>query len=418
MATQLVMEVVEPRRCAVCAEVLVRRDGEKTSKFKARQTCGRQCWSKLSGLSQRKATEAACQYCGTSFMVRPCEAEKGKRFCSQRCYDRWRGEGHLAGERFTLQCQSCGRDYLVKPSGAKSKYCSRRCQADGNRGRPSPRLGKKSGTTFKCEQCGVSFVCAPGLVASAERKGQQIRYCSRACYNHVRSQRNVQRVCQECGVTFSVQAARAEYDERGRNGSRYALFCSVPCKSAFYGRQRENRVVVSCVVCGSRIERNLYRIKAAKRHYCSDKCKGAEVHTWSFPQTHYKVGFREDLGHAVRSTWEANVCRILRHLRLEYEYEPKSFRVGESRYAPDLWVPAWNCWIEVKGQLRPDAEAKLAEFRRLYPEERLVLLDKSLYRILEKEFRHRIPEWEWQRLPARLTGGDRRRKENRRALAE
>lgn len=141
---------------------------------------------------------------------------------------------------------------------------------------------------------------------------------------------------------------------------------------------------------------------------------GAEVHTWSFPQTHYKVGFRKDLGHTVRSTWEANVCRILRFLHIEYEYEPRSFRVGASRYAPDLWVPAWGSWVEVKGQLRPDAEAKLGEFLRLYPDERLILLDKTMYRVLEKEFRERIPEWEWQSLPARLRGGDRRRKEFRR----
>ncbi|MDP9358850.1 MAG: hypothetical protein M3R02_26945 [Chloroflexota bacterium] len=63
--------------------------------------------------------------------------------------------------------------------------------------------------------------------------------------------------------------------------------------------------------------------------------------------------------------------------------------------------------------MKPDAAAKIEAFRRLYPGEVLVVLDVVLYRQIEREFADRIPEWERSYVPARLRGGDRRRKDVR-----
>ena len=41
--------------------------------------------------------------------------------------------------------------------------------------------------------------------------------------------------------------------------------------------------------------------------------------------THSKAGFRKDLGHYVRSSWEANFGRICKLLKLDYEYELQTF---------------------------------------------------------------------------------------------
>lgn len=44
---------------------------------------------------------------------------------------------------------------------------------------------------------------------------------------------------------------------------------------------------------------------------------------------HSKSGFRKDLGHSVRSSWEANVCRILNKYNIVYEYEKHTFKLKD-----------------------------------------------------------------------------------------
>ena len=40
-----------------------------------------------------------------------------------------------------------------------------------------------------------------------------------------------------------------------------------------------------------------------------------------------KGGIRKDIGHYVRSTWEANICRVCRHVDRDYLYEPTRFKI-------------------------------------------------------------------------------------------
>ena len=56
-----------------------------------------------------------------------------------------------------------------------------------------------------------------------------------------------------------------------------------------------------------------------------------------------KVGFREDIGHFVRSTWEANFARILKYKGRNYLYEPQTFLLTldddtEVSYTPDFML--------------------------------------------------------------------------------
>lgn len=58
-----------------------------------------------------------------------------------------------------------------------------------------------------------------------------------------------------------------------------------------------------------------------------------------------KGGHRDDLGHFVRSSWEANFARVLQFLEVEYIYEPREFRC-------DFYIPEWNELVEVKPNYR------------------------------------------------------------------
>ena len=55
--------------------------------------------------------------------------------------------------------------------------------------------------------------------------------------------------------------------------------------------------------------------------------------------------YRHDLGHLCRSTWEANYCRI-KHLDINYDYEPHTFELPLGSYTPDLKID--NKFVEIK----------------------------------------------------------------------
>lgn len=109
-----------------------------------------------------------------------------------------------------------------------------------------------------------------------------------------------------------------------------------------------------------------------------------------------KGGFREDLGHFVRSTWEANIARVFNYLKFEYEFEPKHFfitmRDGRRlSYTPDFKVG--NFWIEVKGYFMDDSKEKFELFQEQYPDEKIHLLDKDKYYMYQRKFKN-IVAWE------------------------
>ncbi|HXH59675.1 hypothetical protein [Iamia sp.] len=95
----------------------------------------------------------------------------------------------------------------------------------------------------------------------------------------------------------------------------------------------------------------------------------------------------------MRSSWEANVCRALLAMGLTYEYEPRTFRMGDTHYTPDLLVDG-RYWVEVKGWLTEVAAAKMAAFRESFPAEKLVVVDKMIYGQMAREWSGRIPAWE------------------------
>jgi len=127
--------------------------------------------------------------------------------------------------------------------------------------------------------------------------------------------------------------------------------------------------------------------------YCSRRCFGANVHSWDAGHRKYRRGHRDDLGHSVRSTWEANVCRVLKAMGMTYQYEPRTFNLGDVSYTPDLLVNG-QYWIEVKGWLTDVAAAKMSRFREVYPSETLIVVDKHLYAAMAREWADRIPNWE------------------------
>lgn len=124
--------------------------------------------------------------------------------------------------------------------------------------------------------------------------------------------------------------------------------------------------------------------KTAKRQFAS----GERIN--SYKASNYKGGYREDLGHYVRSSWEADVARYLKMMNVNYKYEPKTFTLilkngVETSYRPDFYLPEYDLYVEVKGYIRrkykgyENKDEKVETFKLSYPDKKILFLDKQKY---------------------------------------
>lgn len=86
-----------------------------------------------------------------------------------------------------------------------------------------------------------------------------------------------------------------------------------------------------------------------------------------------KTGYRNDIGMNVRSSWEANVVRVMNIYKIDFQFEPTVFsfpvKRGTKGYTPDFFLTRNSDWIEVKGYLDDKSKIKLKRFKRYYPQE-------------------------------------------------
>lgn len=109
-----------------------------------------------------------------------------------------------------------------------------------------------------------------------------------------------------------------------------------------------------------------------------------------------KGGYREDLNHFVRSTWEANICRIFRYLGIIYEYEPTNKRIcfDNCSYLPDFYLPQLDLYVEVKGSRFGNRDKKLELLYKQDPHFPIKIIDGEVYNKLKREYFAKILKWE------------------------
>lgn len=117
---------------------------------------------------------------------------------------------------------------------------------------------------------------------------------------------------------------------------------------------------------------------------------------------HAKGGYRDDIGHYVRSTWEADYARVLNHLNIEYEYEYKTFDItlNDGRrvtYTPDFYIPKEDRYVEIKGFMRDLDREKIEKVQ----EQHGITLDVvSKSEFAELQFKYKdLLNWECPSLP-------------------
>jgi hypothetical protein len=91
---------------------------------------------------------------------------------------------------------------------------------------------------------------------------------------------------------------------------------------------------------------------------------------------------------AMRSGYEVAYAHWLDSKGIIWQYEPQTFWLGPSirylgkTYTPDFWLPAFNTFVEIKGQYTTKDKAKVATFKALYPRYVHVVLKGKEFREL------------------------------------
>jgi len=82
--------------------------------------------------------------------------------------------------------------------------------------------------------------------------------------------------------------------------------------------------------------------------------------------------------HSFKSTWEAAYAKWMDQNNFDWKYEPCRFELVECRqYTPDFGIyvgGAIEYFVEVKGWVTKAVERRMLEFRRVYPQIRVVLI--------------------------------------------
>lgn len=123
-----------------------------------------------------------------------------------------------------------------------------------------------------------------------------------------------------------------------------------------------------------------------------------------------KIGYRDDLDHAFRSTWEANIARILNFKNIKWKYEPYFVNLelpermkrkdldenaieNKLNYLPDFELEN-GALIEVKGFWDSRSKLIISQFMEQYSEKSFIVVDTDIYRCLNEKYKDIIPYWE------------------------
>jgi len=163
------------------------------------------------------------------------------------------------------------------------------------------------------------------------------------------------------------------------------IYCSMSCKA------RDNNPASKRK--GKTLE-ELYGLEKSKSWRCNNSIallgrKNKNPNGWG------KGGYRKDLNSIwFRSTWEANVARILNHLNIKWEYETNRVFLETCSFLIDFWLPDLKINLEIKGSRFGNKDKKLELLYKMNPNFPIKIIDDEVYKKLSKMYRNKIVGWE------------------------
>lgn len=89
-------------------------------------------------------------------------------------------------------------------------------------------------------------------------------------------------------------------------------------------------------------------------------------------------------GYTMRSLLEKRVAMLLDGLKVEWEYEPRHFKLrdGEVNYLPDFYLPNHDQYIEAKGVFSEQDKRKVTAFAQEVEDELVMLRSQTAHFVL------------------------------------
>jgi hypothetical protein len=130
-----------------------------------------------------------------------------------------------------------------------------------------------------------------------------------------------------------------------------------------------------CIDCGKHISKQSKRCQNCAGKINGKNQRGKLNHRFGKPPTHGKrIKYK---GIKMRSSWEIAYAKYLDKNKIKWQYEPKTFDLGDTTYTPDFYLPETDTYVEIKGYWRDDAKKKFKMFQKKYYSMNIVLLTKK-----------------------------------------
>ena len=231
-------------------------------------------------------------------------------------------------------------------------------------------------------------ICQKQIYGNPGRKTKYCYRCSATTYKNPSKEKSREKI-KKALTNFYLDGGKPWNYGLTKENSDSLQKASLKISRALMGRSLENR-------CGEKQAAEI-RKKMSKRF------SGKGNPMFGKPSPHGKRGFRKDLGHFVRSSWEADFARILNLYNLKYYYEPKIFPLKRKNgevihYTPDFYVPSKNTFYEIKGFLRDLDKEKITLFQEQYPRYNFVLINTTLFAELALNYKTLV-DWECPQIP-------------------
>jgi ribosomal protein L40E len=185
--------------------------------------------------------------------------------------------------------------------------------------------------------------------------------------------------CRKCFYIYHNKIIKGKY--YGKKGTQHPNY-----KHGKYTKDYKEY----CIDCGKEISVKHKRCRKCGGKYISLRQKGknnpmygrtgrtnphfGKVTSWKYIQ--YKKYF-------MHSSWEVAYAKYLDKNNIKWQYESKTFDLGDTTYTPDFYLPETDKYIEIKGYWGRKSLNKLIATKLLYPDTKIEILEKNNLKELE-----------------------------------
>jgi hypothetical protein len=145
-----------------------------------------------------------------------------------------------------------------------------------------------------------------------------------------------------------------------------------------------NPKISYCIDCHKQLGNSAYYIGTKRCNSCEvtrryrlglKNNKGRNSPNFGNPPKHLKrIKYKNYL---MRSSWEVAYAKYLDKQNVNWQYESRTFDLGEMTYTPDFYLPETDTYIEIKGWFREKDKIKMNNFKIKYSQEKIIILMKK-----------------------------------------